>query len=409
MNDMTPGLFDDELPSVALENIVFDYRLISEDKREFVLQKTDETQILLKRTAEKVIQIGKNLLAVQAILPHGMFLPWLQSEFGMSQSAAYNFIHVAEKFDGKLTTVVNLPAKALYLLASPSTSQEAINEALQRAESGEKITHALAKQIIEAQDAIKKAQDAEAQARADAQVAQQRLFKVQAEASSKSDELSRQIEALQDEMERLTTPEVRIQIEHVLPPEKQAELEGLEEKVRELEASLAREKATIPPEKQVEFTNLQADVQELTKNLEEEKKAIPPSTQKQLATLQKQLDRLKEERQQQDELTQQQSERIAKLYADIDASIHKREFAENADRIRQGWRMINSEVHTCLMRLLGQWPTPVDVQTFDADDWARVDHLKSTLRRVLEECEHLRYESNGAVVDMNIYGMIESN
>lgn len=327
MGDTLPGLFDDEPTPELTEIGVFDYRLLSAEKREFVLQKTDETQMLLKRTAEKIIEIGKNLNTVKELLPHGMFSPWLQSEFEMSRQTANRFMQVAERFEDKLLTVSSLSSSALYLLASPSTPQEAVDEALYRANSGEKITQALAKQIIDAQEAIKKSQDAEAKARADLLVAQQRLFDTEAD-------LQDQIATLNEQIKTMETPPVR----------------------------------------------------------EVEKQVVPPEVQKKLVDLQKEQDRLQAERKSQDE-------RIEKLKADVEVSIRKREFAENADRIRQGWRQITSETHSCLMRLLGQWPTPIDVQAFEADDWAQVDHLKSTLKRVLSECDALHYGSSGVIED----------
>lgn len=139
------------------------------------MQKADETQILLKRTAEKIVEIGKNLLEVKERLPHGMFGVWLQSEFGMSHRTASKFMSVAERFYGKLEPGSNLPASALYLLASPSVPNEVVDEAIQRASAGEKITKALVQQIIDAQEAIKEAQDAEAKAKADL-LLQEELF-----------------------------------------------------------------------------------------------------------------------------------------------------------------------------------------------------------------------------------------
>ena len=154
----------------------------------------------------------------------------------------------------------------------------------------------------------------------------------------------------------------------------------------------------IPLKTQEELATLQVNVKKLEKDLEAQKEAIPVSTQKKLESLQKQLDKLKEEKKQQEEEHAQQEKRIKKLSEDANLAIRKREFAENADRIRQGWRLVNSEAHTCLMRLLGQWPTPVDAQTFDADDWAHVDHMEKTLQRVLDEYKSLRY-SGGIIED----------
>lgn len=384
MSDM-PELFDDEnITPVPLEQVVFDYRLISADKREFVMQKTDETQILLKRTTEKIIQIGKNLQEVKNTLPRGMFLPWIRSEFGMSRQTADRFMQVADRFGDKVLTVstLSISASALYLLASTATPQEAIDETFQRAETGENITKELAKQIIEAQEAIKQAQEAEAKAKAEALVAQQQLFNTEFEASSKIEELAQQIESLQEEMDRLVKPEVQIQLKEVLPPEKQAELEELQEKVRVLESELENEKVTVPEEKQEELALLKESVAKLEQDLEKERKAVPLSTQKKLEKMQEEINNL-------ESMKAFQTERIGKLEEDMRIALLAKEAAENADRVRQSWRIITNDVHSSLMKLLSQWPTLIDVKSFGDDEWERLASLQSTLRRVLEECDNL--------------------
>ena len=62
--------------------------------------------------------IGQRLIEAKARLPHGKFLPWIESEFGMSSSAADRFIQVARLFDGKMPNLGNLPPSALYALAA---------------------------------------------------------------------------------------------------------------------------------------------------------------------------------------------------------------------------------------------------------------------------------------------------
>lgn len=341
---MTPGLFDDEPTQGLIELGVFDYRLLSADTRVFVLEKTDETQWLLKKTAENIILIGKNLQAVKAKLPHGMFLPWLKSEFGMSRQSADNFAHVAERFGDKMLNFSNLATSALYALASPSVLQEARDEAIQRADSGEKITHTLAKQIIDAQEALKKAQEAEAQARADALVTQQQLF------HARSD-LTNQIEALQRQIADIQKPdEITVT---VWPEEKQREIEVLT-----------------------------AQIEKLQSDIESEKRAVPPDVSQQLKTLEAQVKQL-------ETMRKTQEERIEKQEEDLKLAIEKRERSDSADQMRKKWHMVTSEVTTSMMRLLAQWPSPVDLRSFESDEWVQLTYLKEVLRRVLDECEDL--------------------
>lgn len=367
MSDTLPELFDDEVKPTA-----FDYRILPTEKREFVLQKTDETQWLLKKTAENIIKIGKNLLAVKDILPHGAFSIWIGFEFGMTQRTAVNFMHVAEKFDGKTEKFSVLSSSVLYLLSAPATPDSAIDETIRIAESGQKVTHAMAQKIIELEKAKEQAEQERAEAIANSEITQQRLLSVEEEAQAKVSELTSQVASLKQEMTTLTTPEVQIQEKEVLPP------------------------STIQ-----ELDSLHAEIERLAGEVEQQKKAVPLGTQKEIEALKKQLDKLKSEQEQRDLELKARDERIRKLNEDIDTTIRKKEIAENADRTRQGWRLITSEVHACLMRLLGQWPTPIDVQVFDADDWARVDHLRETMKRVITECDSLRFDGDSMVVDVD--------
>ena len=113
-------------PSEQEQPSRFTYEQLDEQTREFVQQKANEIHGLLKRTAAHVLQIGQDLLEVRGKLPRGSFLPWLKDEFEMSQRTAYNFINVAERFQGKFAIIANLPTTILYELASPELSEEIV-------------------------------------------------------------------------------------------------------------------------------------------------------------------------------------------------------------------------------------------------------------------------------------------
>jgi hypothetical protein len=65
---------------------------------------------------EDIIEVGNDLQAVKDALPHGQFLPWLKAEFGWSERSAQNFMSV--------------------------------KKAVEKAEAGEEITIATAKEIV---------------------------------------------------------------------------------------------------------------------------------------------------------------------------------------------------------------------------------------------------------------------
>lgn len=98
-------------------------------------------KLRLKRTVEDIIEIGRELTAVKAELPHGQFLPWIAAEFEMSEDTAQNFLRVYERF-GQIpnNSVFSLKPTILYALSAPSTPDSIIDKAIEKAESGAKVT-----------------------------------------------------------------------------------------------------------------------------------------------------------------------------------------------------------------------------------------------------------------------------
>jgi hypothetical protein len=78
----------------------------------------------------------------------GSSLPWLKAEFGWSERSAQKFMSVAEQF--KSAKIADLPIQpsAAYFLAAPSIPVEAQERAVEKAEAGEEITFATAKEIV---------------------------------------------------------------------------------------------------------------------------------------------------------------------------------------------------------------------------------------------------------------------
>jgi len=183
-------------------------------------------------------------------------------------------------------------------------------------------------------------------------------------------------------------------------------VQELQIEIKELEANAIpkieiREvpKEVLPLSVKNTLEELQGRVNELNANLETEKTTIPSAAQKQMEDLQRQLNKLKEDRKQLEEASKADQARIDKLNSELKVAIKDRITSENDERIRQEWRSINSEARSCLMRLLGSWPTSLDVNSFESDDWERLSQLKATLKRVLEECDNLNYNGDDMIVD----------
>ena len=128
----------------------FDYSPLPTKVAEQVQSAAERIRQSIKRTIEHVIQVGNELLAVKDALPHGEFGPWLRAEFGWTERTARNFMGVAGRFGPKteIISVLRIDPTAAYLLAAPSAPDEARETAIERAENGEHITTAVAKDII---------------------------------------------------------------------------------------------------------------------------------------------------------------------------------------------------------------------------------------------------------------------
>lgn len=149
-----------------IAQLTFDYSGLPEREALSLRMRAERIRTRMKRTAEDIVEIGRDLLAAKEETPHGQFEAWLASEFEMSHVTAFNFMNVAERYGGKSSTVEDLPMRALYLLAAPSTP-ETVREAV--ANGAVATTHAAIKDAVEKAKAelakAHKAELAEAQKR----------------------------------------------------------------------------------------------------------------------------------------------------------------------------------------------------------------------------------------------------
>jgi hypothetical protein len=77
----------------------------------------------------------------------------------------------------------------------------------------------------------------------------------------------------------------------------------------------------------------------------------------------------------------------------------KRAEAEHERGIRLNWYRVTTEFRTGALKLLSQWPSPLDVQAFEADDWVRLSYTKDLSRRLLEECAALTQGTGRSIVE----------
>jgi len=116
----------------------------------FRAQQAEAIRVLAKRTTADIIEIGERLIAAKATCNHGEWLPWLKDEFGWTERTAYNFINVVEAgFKVETVSSLAIDAGALFRLGSPSTPQAARDDAVAKAEKGDRITKEEADRLIE--------------------------------------------------------------------------------------------------------------------------------------------------------------------------------------------------------------------------------------------------------------------
>ena len=126
---------------------VFDYSQLDSKTSVFVQEQTEEIRVLMKRTAQGILDIGQRLLIIKEKLGHGNFLNWLKLEFNWSEPTAQRFMQVARQFKSVNLMDLSIAPSALYILSAPSTADWVREEAISRAQAGENITYTTAKEI----------------------------------------------------------------------------------------------------------------------------------------------------------------------------------------------------------------------------------------------------------------------
>lgn len=129
-------------------DLFYDYGKVDEANREAVRRAAINIKPRLKRAAEDLFVIGKDLQATKSLLPHGEYVNWLSVEFGLSVRMAQRFVAVYERLGFKSDIMSFLPPTILYLLSAPSTPDEAIAQVQQRLDERKPISVATVQQVI---------------------------------------------------------------------------------------------------------------------------------------------------------------------------------------------------------------------------------------------------------------------
>ncbi len=128
----------------------FDYSPLEARVADKVRSSAEKIRRTVQKTLDALIEVGQELLAVKEAVGHGHFGPWLRAEFGWTDRTAQNLMSVAERFGAntKLISDLTIQPTAAYLLAAPSVPDQARQAAIEKAEAGEAITVATAREIV---------------------------------------------------------------------------------------------------------------------------------------------------------------------------------------------------------------------------------------------------------------------
>ncbi len=128
--------------TALVQESLFDYTQLDTETRIVVRQRTEEIKVLVRRSAQDIIDIGGKLIDVKTRLGHGNFGGWLKAEFGWGRTTAHKFMQISEGFSNVQNSEhLNLSFETMAYLAAPSTPEEIRIEAIERAQAGEVITH----------------------------------------------------------------------------------------------------------------------------------------------------------------------------------------------------------------------------------------------------------------------------
>jgi len=222
----------------------FNYAELSTETELELRLSAERIRTRMKRTAEDIVEIGHELIDAKARLNktneeiqnkgYGQFGSWLQSEFGMTDRTARNFMQVAEKFPKISEKFSEMSPSILYMLASPTESvRETVIAQVQSGEIAPNVRDVKAA-IAEAKEQERRAKEAQAQAEAQARTLQQQLL--EADQATKTQvmaaqnrvyTITRQLEEAQAQIAN-HIPYVVTETVEVVPPELRAKLAKLE-------------------------------------------------------------------------------------------------------------------------------------------------------------------------------------
>lgn len=124
---------------VSSQAEVFDYSLLSLDQQKLLQGITQKIKVLIRKTLEDIVDIGRYLTEVKEFLPHGQFYRWLKTEFGWDGASSARAMSVYRRLKTiNLTdfTGLQIYPSAVYSLLPTEVPDGALIEMKELAQSG---------------------------------------------------------------------------------------------------------------------------------------------------------------------------------------------------------------------------------------------------------------------------------
>ncbi len=129
----------------------FDYSSLDINVQHFLKDRAQKIRFLLKRTAQDTINIGKYIIEVRKLLPHGSYELWVRTELGSSGATAFRYMKAYERLSANGIddiSQLDIVPTALYKLIPDRIPDSALLEMKQLAESGTKIDVKMAEFLV---------------------------------------------------------------------------------------------------------------------------------------------------------------------------------------------------------------------------------------------------------------------
>lgn len=169
---------------------------------------TLEVKFYLNQTAQNIIEVGKRLAQAKALVPHGEWGNWLESNFSLTDRTARNFMQCAERFGKTEIDFRFKPTQMIAMLSLPEAETEQFIE--EKAAAGKPVEDMTVKELREEIQQWKSRaevnENALKESQLDLQDARNAITKVNDRCAQLTSERDKARQALKDQKPIIQTP-----------------------------------------------------------------------------------------------------------------------------------------------------------------------------------------------------------